>query len=141
MICFFKPDDSMQLMTRCHLILLYLQVMSNCDSIPEYTPVAIFTFGHYVSGTAGIFTGCLQSGAGFKVSAYMICVNIGDCAIYLSCTDCKKHNSTYPGKGTITKHKLPETQKEKMRNRHLQDKMRELQKKTHLGRYYYCVNV
>ena len=46
----------------------YFQVMSNCHNIPMYTPVAIFTFGHYVTGTVGIFAGCLDNGQhGFKV--------------------------------------------------------------------------
>ena len=44
------------------------QMMSNCNSVPLYTPVAIFAFGHYVTGTSGIFIGCLgNSSYGFQV--------------------------------------------------------------------------
>ena len=47
--------------------LCFDQVMGHCNAVPNYTPVATFFNGQYVSngGNTGVFLGCIQNG--FKV--------------------------------------------------------------------------
>ena len=44
------------------------QVMTMCESVPHYTPVAKFIDGRYIQGSAGVFIACIPGDEqGFQV--------------------------------------------------------------------------